>query len=96
MTREIRTYLEIADILGLDLECQQCHTHITVSISEAAQLPTHCPNCRRLMLDREHSPDNKNVSDLLEQIRQILSWEREESSRSRAKIRLLVSTPEEK
>jgi hypothetical protein len=45
MTREVRTTLEVKDILAVEYESSHCHAHITIPLEHFDRVLHQCPNC---------------------------------------------------
>jgi hypothetical protein len=47
MTKQVKQYIEISDIIGVRFECKQCHTSVSYPLSERFNLGklTDCPSC---------------------------------------------------
>ena len=46
MTREIRSVIDLEDIIAVELECKNCHSIFTVPISQYKDNVSKCPQCQ--------------------------------------------------
>lgn len=50
MTSQTRRFIELADVLGLHLECKHCHTALSLPMPETTlgkRVLASCPTCQR-------------------------------------------------
>ena len=47
MTRQRRTLIEPADIVGLEYECAHCGSRYLVPLKRFDRRVAHCPNCQK-------------------------------------------------
>lgn len=67
MTSEVRTLIELTDILGLEIDCQACHARFVYPLSSARKAIHKCPNCNENWFITERSTDApKQLLELLE------------------------------
>jgi len=45
MTHETKTFVDLTDILSLQMECLKCGTKYARPIMNRSHLPLHCPSC---------------------------------------------------
>jgi hypothetical protein len=45
MTRETRSFIELEDVLGLEVECLRCHTKTFRPVGNIARFPVFCQSC---------------------------------------------------
>ena len=46
MTKTVKTYVELADLAGVHLECDRCHSSLTIPLQRLDRgVPTTCPSC---------------------------------------------------
>jgi hypothetical protein len=59
MTKTVRTYVELSDLTGLHLECEHCHSSLTIPFQRLDRgVPIKCPNCN------EDWGDHRNYTGL--------------------------------
>jgi hypothetical protein len=51
MTSETRTMIELQDIIGIEIECSECHTKISFPISDRFKIGPNCPHCNKPLFD---------------------------------------------
>jgi hypothetical protein len=55
MTKTIKTYVELADLTGVHLECEHCHSSLTIPFQRLDRgIPAKCPNCNEDWGKREN------------------------------------------
>jgi hypothetical protein len=45
MTTETRTLIEMGDILGVEIECPECHLTMLYPVAKLSKIETNCPHC---------------------------------------------------
>lgn len=45
MTNETKTFIDLPDVLSLQMECLKCGTKYTRPITNRSHLPLYCPSC---------------------------------------------------
>jgi hypothetical protein len=81
MTKTVKTYVELADLTGVHLECVHCHSSLTIPFQRLDRgVPAKCPNCNedwgdhRNFTGRGDEPipqgDLREVGTLLKRIQQ--------------------------
>jgi hypothetical protein len=46
MTKTVKTYVELADMTGVHLECQRCHASLTIPFQRLdREITATCPSC---------------------------------------------------
>lgn len=89
MTSETRTYVEIPDLRGLEIECPKCEVRILLPLAAdnpPRRLPNHCPNCSEDLI-RKDGPEQDQVETLIRILRNL------PAESMKAKLRFLVHTP---
>jgi hypothetical protein len=87
MTREIRTLIELPDILGVEIECQneKCRAKVMVPISSSfSRRDGACPQCNAQWFGANFDPSTRQmaaaaidqINELMDQIRFLSSKER--------------------
>jgi hypothetical protein len=47
MTKTIKAYVELADLTAIHLECEHCHSSLTIPLRRIDRgIPAMCPNCK--------------------------------------------------
>jgi hypothetical protein len=62
MTKTIRTYVELTDLTGVHLECEHCHSSLTIPFQRLDRgIPKMCPNCNEDWGKREGRRDDEPI-----------------------------------
>ncbi|HEY1659893.1 MAG TPA: hypothetical protein VGG14_16190 [Candidatus Sulfotelmatobacter sp.] len=64
MTSETRTLLEPKDIVGMEIECHECHMTIfyPTAVKEVIKIVSYCPHCSHKLFDEVQSREFGSVS----------------------------------
>ena len=90
MAMRTRLTIDPNDIVAIEYECKQCHSHYSVAIERMTKLPTTCSNCGVDWISGE--PDGSAEGDAT--IRSFVrSLYRLESIAPEAFIRLEITSP---
>jgi hypothetical protein len=46
MTADVKYFLELGDILAIQLECSNCHVRSSFPVSKLRRMPHECPHCK--------------------------------------------------
>jgi hypothetical protein len=94
MTTETRTLIEFKDIMGVEIECPECHLSLVYPIAKLSRIGPAYPHCSHALFDaREGSRDSAypaidNIEHIAENLRRLT---RDDRTDIHAQIRLRVN-----
>jgi DNA-directed RNA polymerase subunit RPC12/RpoP len=69
MTSEVRTVVDIGDILGVEVECRNCKAKVSFPVEKSYErLLSQCPNCNENLFIITRDAGGKQGSVTLEQV----------------------------
>jgi Zn-finger nucleic acid-binding protein len=97
MTSRTKTYIDLADFVGLRLECEDCGTALDLPMTRSTNgIPLACPNCKGLWFDQASNPRvDARIAGFVEQFRALrnsLSTENRSGVRFGLTIELATTT----
>jgi hypothetical protein len=99
MTSEIRTLIELSDIMGIEIECPECHLTIAYPMAKLVRMVANCPHCNQDWFDHTmgRSAETYPALDSLQQIAtQLRALTRNDRTDIRAKIRVRIDVDQKK
>jgi DNA-directed RNA polymerase subunit RPC12/RpoP len=97
MTSEIRTLVEIKDIVGIEIECRECKAKIFYPVEKNNErLHPQCPNCNSNLFVMEFDGAGQRGSVSMEQVKRfvkLIQLLANPQADLRANVRLQVDTP---
>jgi hypothetical protein len=89
MTTEQRVYIEIADILGIEIECPnlQCKVRYHVPVQKTNPVTTNCPLCNEKWFSEQGARDHVLATEFVDRLNELQAVK----PKPLAKIRLLIA-----
>ncbi len=82
MTTETRTYIELQDIIGLDVSCPHCMARISYDLKHFDRFSFVCPNCHEQWFGTAGQYDAADAKAIKEFVGDLTDlWRREQVNR---------------
>lgn len=73
MTTQVKSYIELSDIVAMRFECRQCQTTFSFLLTEKCDLRkfADCPNCAATWVGRAMPPETSIEHEIMDVIRSV-------------------------